>query len=115
MPINKINTGAAADDGTGDTLRDAFQKVNLNLDALAAALVPRLLTQWAFAPLNHEHAGAVARFVNNAPPTEPPPVFGAMWVDAEANRIYLATGTADVSDWREVSFAEKPRGGRGKP
>jgi len=62
---------AAANDGTGDTLREAFEKVNGSLDTLAAAVPARLLDQWAFAPLHHEHDNAVARYVNNAPPSEP--------------------------------------------
>ena len=115
MPVNKINIGATANDGTGDTLRDAFQKTNLNLDILAAAILPKLLNHWAFAPLHHEHANAVARIVNNAPPSEPPPVFGAMWIDAEANKIYLATGTLRIEDWREIVFANPARSAGGVP
>jgi hypothetical protein len=104
MPISKINTGASANDGTGDTLREAFEKVNGSLDMLAAAVAARLLDQWGFAPLHHEHDNAVARYVNNAPPSEPPPTFGAMWIDVAANRIYLATGTETPADWREIAF-----------
>jgi len=104
MPIEKINTGAAPNDGTGDTLRAAFGKVNDNLEALAAAVAARLLEQWAFAPRHHDHDNCVARYVNNAPPSEPPPMFGAMWIDVSRNKIYLGTGTALASDWREIAF-----------
>lgn len=104
MPIEKINTGAAPNDGKGDTLRAAFGKVNDNLDALAAAVAARLLEHWAFAPLHHDHDNCVARFVDNAAPSEPPPTFGAMWIDVSTNRIYLGTGTAQVADWREIAF-----------
>ncbi len=108
MPISKIAVGSAPNDGTGDTLRDAFQKVNFNLDTLAAAVLARLHEQWAFAPLHHEHANAVARHLNNQPPSEPPSVFGAMWIDVAANKIYLATGTASIADWREIAFVNPP-------
>ena len=110
MPISRINTGAAANDGTGDSLREAFDKVNGNLDVLAAAVAARLLDQWAFAPLHHEHDNGVARYLNNAPPSEPPSTFGAMWIDVAANKIYLGTGTATVADWREIAFVGAARG-----
>ncbi|MEM8447724.1 hypothetical protein Q4R84_10980 [Morganella morganii] len=35
--IQKINVGAKPDDGTGDTLRDAFIKANSNFEALNVA------------------------------------------------------------------------------
>lgn len=35
--IQKINVGAKPDDGTGDTLRDAFIKANGNFEALNVA------------------------------------------------------------------------------
>lgn len=34
MPMQTINIGTAANDGTGDTLRDAFGKCNDNFDEL---------------------------------------------------------------------------------
>jgi hypothetical protein len=108
MPVARVNIGATPNDGTGDTLRQAFEKVNGNLDMLAAAVAARLLDQWAFAALHHEHDNTVARYVNNAPPSEPPPTFGAMWIDVAANKIYLGTGTATVADWREIAFVGSP-------
>ena len=38
MPIQQINIGAAPDDGTGDTLRDALGKVNTNYASTAIIL-----------------------------------------------------------------------------
>jgi hypothetical protein len=104
MPIQKVNTGAVPNDGSGDTLRLAFGKVNDNLDMLAAAVAARLFQHWAFAPLHHDHDDRVARYIGNAPPQEPPPVFGAMWIDCSSNKIYLATGTERTADWREIAF-----------
>lgn len=36
--IQKINVGEKANDGTGDTLRDAFVKANQNFEALNTAV-----------------------------------------------------------------------------
>lgn len=104
MPLDKINVGEKANDGTGDSLRGALEKVNDNFDALTSAVLARLLEHPGFAPLRHEHENAVSRFVADAPPDSSPPMYGAMWIDAAANKIYLATGTASSSDWREVAF-----------
>lgn len=38
MAITPINVGSSANDGTGDTLRAAFQKVNANEDDLQTQL-----------------------------------------------------------------------------
>jgi hypothetical protein len=105
MPIEKISVGAAANDGTGDPLRIAFEKSNRNFDQLASAVAAKISNLPMFASLRHEHDSYVPRFVSDKSPTEPPPVFGAMWVDTGSGRIYLATGTAAASDWREVRLA----------
>jgi hypothetical protein len=105
MAIDPVNTGARANDGSGDPLREAFEKINLNIDTLAAAVLARLSARADFAPLHHEHGAYVARFVRAGAPTEPPPLYGALWIDARADDLYLATGTASVADWRKVMLA----------
>lgn len=113
MPVNKIDIGQAANDGTGDTLRDAFGKINDNFDTLVEAVAARLIKQWAFAPLRHEHDDTVPRYIGNSVPSEPPPTFGAMWVNIADGKIYFGTGTASVADWREIIFAQPSKATRG--
>jgi hypothetical protein len=105
MPISKVKIGRAPDDGAGDTLRDAFAKLNESLDELASAVAARLTTRPHFAARQHEHVGYVTRYVRSGPPDEPPELLGAVWVDADDGAIYLATGAEHVSDWRKVAFA----------
>lgn len=42
MTFNPANVGAAPNDGTGDSLRNAFIKVNANFELLAAAIFPNI-------------------------------------------------------------------------
>jgi hypothetical protein len=104
MPLQKVDVGNSPDDGTGDSVREAFEKINLNFDALAEAVLPRLLQRMAFASLRHTHEDAVMRYVGDSAPSEAPTRLGAMWIDASSGRIYLATGTSAETDWREITF-----------
>lgn len=106
MPLQLIDVGTDPDDGTGDSVRDAFEKTNRNFDALAEAIMPRLLQHAAFASLRHTHEDAVMRLVSDMPPAEVPTTLGAMWINASSGRIYLATGTSSESDWREITFVD---------
>lgn len=106
MPINRVEIGAKPNDGTGDTLRSAFGKINDNLDMLAEEVAARMMQHWEFAALRHEHEETVPRYVANSAPTETPPTYGAMWINAAANKIYLATGTSSAADWREIAFVQ---------
>ncbi len=106
MPLSKVNLGAAPDDGRGDTLRDAFAKVNAGFEELAAAITARLTAGGAFAPRRHEHVSYVTRQIGHGPPDAPPALFGAIWIDAAGGDIYIAAGAEQVSDWRKVAFAE---------
>jgi len=46
MPtLTTINVGAAPNDGTGDSIRDAFTKVRDNFNTIETTLVPTLITQ----------------------------------------------------------------------
>lgn len=108
MPVERIEVGSSGNDGTGDPLRLAFTKVNRNFEWLASAVAARIAGLSIFASLRHEHDDHVPRHVADGPPTEPPNRYGAMWIDAARGRIYLATGTAALSDWRELHFAERP-------
>ena len=46
MPtLNTINIGASPNDGTGDSIRDAFSKVRDNFNTIETTLVPTLITQ----------------------------------------------------------------------
>lgn len=107
MPVERIEVGSSGNDGTGDPLRVAFTKVNRNFEWLASAVAARIASLPIFAHLRHEHDDYVPRYVAEGAPKEPPPRYGAMWIDAAQGRIYLATGTANVSDWRELRFAER--------
>lgn len=104
MPLQKVDVGTNPDDGTGDSVREAFEKINLNFDALADAVMPHLLQRMAFASLRHTHEEAVMRHVGDSAPTEAPTRLGAMWIDASSGKIYLATGTSAEADWREINF-----------
>jgi hypothetical protein len=104
MAFDRVDTGSAADDGTGDSVRKAFEKINVNFDALAAALLPRLSQRMEFASLRHTHQELVPRLVSDGPPVGAPTMLGAMWTNTAEGRIYLATGTASESDWREIAF-----------
>lgn len=101
----KINLGDAPDDGKGDTLRDAFAKVNAGFDSVSAAL-SRLSARGAFAPRRRQHVSYVTREIRQHPPEEAPTLLGAIWVDVARGDIYLAVGTAHVSDWRKLAVAE---------
>jgi hypothetical protein len=106
MPVERIEVGSSGNDGTGDPLRIAFTKVNRNFEWLASAVAARIASLPIFAHLRHEHDDYVPRHVADGPPNEPPARYGSMWIDATHGRIYLATGTASASDWRELRFAE---------
>lgn len=101
--IEWIETGQAEDDGTGDTLRDAFEKINRNFEELAFSMARR-------APMDQSDstvwpAEFVPRYVEKGAPTRNPQRLGALWVDAENGEVYIARGTTSVEDWRKVLFA----------
>lgn len=101
--IERIEIGNSEDDGTGDTLRVAFDKINRNFRELALSLArsapadPAAADAWP--------AEFVPRFVEQGAPKQRPQRLGAIWVDAEGGAIYLASGTDSVEDWRKVLFA----------
>lgn len=104
MVFNKVDIGQEPGDGSGDAVRDAFDKINTNIDDLAAALMSRLAQQAGFAPLRHGHEDSVQRYLEDGPPKRAPAVYGALWIDTSTSRVYLATGTSSPSDWREIAF-----------
>jgi hypothetical protein len=106
MPLEQIAVGTKANDGTGDPLRVAFEKANRNFELLVSAVAAKIGRLPIFASLRHEHDSYVPRFVSDKPPAESPPVFGAMWIDANSGRIYLATGTTSAADWRQIRLAD---------
>jgi hypothetical protein len=106
MPLSKVNLGDAPDDGRGDTLRDAFAKVNAGFDELSAAIVARLTARGVFAPRRHEHVSYVTRHIRRGAPDAPPTLLGAVWIDAARGDIYIAVGAEHVSDWRKVALTE---------
>lgn len=106
--VDRINIGASPDDTTGDTLRDAFAKVNANFAELAAALA-RISAATADAA---NGTGAwpgewIARHVDDRPPNGIPPLLGAVWVDAKAQTVWISVGTERESDWRQLATDEK--------
>jgi hypothetical protein len=105
MPIERIEIGVAPNDGAGDPLRVAFEKTNRNFESLASSIMAQVNQPARHAGLHHEHAEYVPRFLAPREPSEAPPAFGAMWIDTVSGRIYVATGTSQASDWRELQFA----------
>jgi hypothetical protein len=105
-PFPKIDLGETPDDGRGDTLRDAFAKVNAGFEYLSVAIGAHLSARGVFAPRRHEHVTYVTREIRQTPPDEAPALLGAVWIDVARGDIYLAVGTEQVSDWRKVAFAE---------
>jgi hypothetical protein len=108
VTLEHIDVGAAPGDGTGDNVREAFEKVNLNFDKLAEALLMRLLEHPSFTQWQSGQEDNVRRHIDNGPPTRSPSSFGALWVDASSKKIYLATGTASAEDWQEIAFVSRP-------
>jgi hypothetical protein len=106
MPIEQIELGAAPNDGSGDPLRVAFEKTNRNFETLASSMMAQVRAPARYAE-HHEHAEYVPRYLAPRAPSEVPPTFGAMWIDTVSGRIYVATGTSQVSDWRELQFAAR--------
>ncbi len=114
MAIEKIKIGGSANDGSGDPLRVAFEKINVSLDDLTQAVAARLLPPNAFAPFHHDHHDLVPRYLGQSAPDEPPTVLGGVWIDCSKGHIYIAGGTDVVADWRRVKFeadAPVPDGG----
>jgi hypothetical protein len=70
MPLTSINVGSAANDGTGDTLRGAFIKVNDNSTYLGTTLANQLpsavaITGGAISGYYDLHAGALWELAKN--------------------------------------------------
>ena len=104
MVYNKVDIGKQPGDGTGDAVRDAFDKINANIDDLAAAVMSRLEQQATFAALRRGDPDGVVRHLEDGPPKRAPNTYGALWIDVTTNKIYLSTGTSSPSDWREIAF-----------
>lgn len=103
--FEEVKTGAAEDDGTGDSLRAAFDKLNRNFALLTERLAA---VDAALADARAEAApdwpgSFVARHVAESPPQEAPPLLGAVWVDASAGAVYVSTGTGSVADWVKLA------------
>lgn len=103
--MQKIATGSVPDDGTGDSVRDAFDKVNSNFQSV-------IETQWSHTaarqtPLPTLPTDFVPRHLSDHAPDSPPPVYGAMWIIAPEGRIFIATGTQSADDWRELQLIAK--------
>lgn len=99
--FEKVEIGASADDGTGDSLRDAFTKINANFDRLA-----EMQAQLAAQIADGRSAAApdwpgefVARHVAEQAPDVVPPMLGAVWVDAKNRAVYVSVGTETTQDW----------------
>ena len=99
--FKKIDIGTSNDDGTGDTLRAAFEKVNYNFEKLA-----ELHADIAAQTADVKQTGAaewpgdfVARHVANKEPDIVPPMLGAVWIDATKKSVFISVGTASLEDW----------------
>lgn len=103
-----VEIGSAADDASGDSLRDAFAKLNRNFAVLAEHLAQMSadLADARAAAAPDWPGSFVARHVTQGAPTDAPPLLGAVWVDAEAGEVYVSTGTKGASDWVRIAKAE---------
>lgn len=102
--VEKVNIGSGEDDGTGDSLRVAFEKVNENFEALARTMA-RLSAEAgdkAAGRLAEWPGSYVARHVTDTAPDAPPPMLGAVWVDASAKVVYVSVGTDSEDDWVQL-------------
>ncbi len=104
--LERIEIGTSPDDGSGDSLRQAFEKVNANFAELAEALA-----RLAAAPAPPAAPGWpgewVARHVADTAPAAAPPLLGALWVDARSRTVWLAVGTATPADWVQLAAPGK--------
>lgn len=103
--FERVEIGDAPDDGAGDSLREAFEKLNRNFGLLADRLAE---ISAELADLRAQEApdwpGSFApRHVAERPPDQPPPLLGAVWVDASAGAVYVSAGTGAVSDWVKLA------------
>jgi len=99
--FEKIEIGSTEDDGTGDSLRDAFTKVNANFLRLAEyhANIAAQLGD-ALAATSPQWPGEfVPRHVTEHAPDIIPPMLGAIWVDASNRSVYVSVGTQTKDDW----------------
>lgn len=106
--VDRIEIGATPDDGSGDSLRIAFEKVNANFAELSEAFA-RLA---AATPANSGAARSwpgewVARHVSDRAPDGAPPLLGAIWVDVSERRIWISVGTGSEKDWIRIADAGK--------
>ncbi len=101
--LERIDLGAAADDGSGDSLRLAFEKVNQNFEQLTALLLQRMTPTASAATWPGDF---VPRHITDRPPDAAPPMLGALWLDLSQGALYISTGTGSVADWRQLVLAE---------
>ncbi|SOB91581.1 hypothetical protein SAMN05877809_101386 [Rhodobacter sp. JA431] len=101
--VERIEIGKTPDDGTGESLRSAFEKVNANFAELAAALARASASAARATQPNGGWPGEwVARHLADGPPQGTPPLLGALWVDVTAQQVWISTGTAASTDWRRL-------------
>ncbi|PRY26832.1 hypothetical protein CLV78_101934 [Aliiruegeria haliotis] len=103
--FERIAVGVQQDDGTGDTLRAAFEKVNENFSRLSEALA-----QIAAQNGDAQAAAAadwpgdfVARHVSDMAPDAAPPLLGSVWVDSSEPAVYVSVGTGSRDDWLKLA------------
>lgn len=106
--FDPIDLGSQEDDGTGDSIRAAFEKVNANFAQLA-----QVLLQSASETGNARAANAVpwpgdfvARHVTDTAPDTVPPMLGAVWVDTSDKAVYVSVGTDSPDDWIKLARHE---------
>ncbi|MBV7410312.1 hypothetical protein [Maritimibacter sp. DP1N21-5] len=100
-----VNIGTAEDDGSGDSLRDAFEKLNRNFTLLSELMadVTAQLADARAAQAPEWPGSFVARHVTDVAPDTAPPMLGALWVDTVERVVYVSTGTGSVSDWMRLN------------
>lgn len=102
--MEHVNIGDAPDDGAGDSLREAFEKINRNFDEILEVLARRSLDAGAVA--SGWPGEFVARHLSDTPPNASPPFLGAIWVDTSSGSVFISTGTGSIADWRRVSLSD---------
>jgi hypothetical protein len=104
--LDRVIIGQAEDDGRGDTLRDAFAKVNANFEDLVDLLVVRI-TGRDMALTGVWPGEFVPRHVSNRDPEDAPSVLGAIWLNTESGRVFISVGTGSAADWKKLVLEDR--------
>lgn len=103
--LDQVDVGALDDDGSGDTLREAFTKTNANFEQLITMLALRVAGRVQQSASNWP-GEFVPRHLSDQAPRETPPLLGAIWLNTQTGEAFISTGTASPSDWKKITLTE---------